>query len=649
MPEHLIALAVGPVQGFIAAARRTRDLWFGSYLLSEIAKAMALCLREHGADLIFPAPKSDLEPESPLDGPRASSKSTSKLPKSDLEPESALDVGNKILARARHGDPAKLAEYAKTAGQERWRELAEEALAALRTPGWDSIPANTLRGDLWEQQIGDVLELFAAWVEIGEDGYGPARRRVDRLLAARKSTRDFKPAAPGFGVGNLGFGLPKSSLDGARETVLGKAVFKDKRLQRRLGLGKNEQLDCPALVKRMGAMALQREQGGEGDGRGMRRRREQFAPVSRIALEAWLEGGKKPVPADELKEFKRQYAALVEDGLVTRVEPERYAKLPYDGSLLFPARLGALSRDLDEAEKARYNGVLAAMKILRAKLAETYGEPTPYFAVLQADGDFMGQFISEHDEEPVHIALTKALTGFAEQARRLIENDVHRGACVYAGGDDVLALLPLHAAVACARALRDAFTALVREVLEREFGSLGDTPPTLSVGLGLGHVMTPFACLLDLARRAERLAKQGPDGTPKAQRRNALAIIVGVRSGTEIEARGRWDGGMDKRLEQWTELYRADKLPDKAAFDLLAAVRQMQWTENLDRQKRQEILKQEVERVLKKKRAVGGTQEVDKKTVLEPILGAIDQAGVDEVLLELRVARWLAQKTEDLR
>ncbi len=48
MKSHLIALSIGPVQDFIAAARRTRDLWFGSHMLSEIAKAAALAV--HNAE-----------------------------------------------------------------------------------------------------------------------------------------------------------------------------------------------------------------------------------------------------------------------------------------------------------------------------------------------------------------------------------------------------------------------------------------------------------------------------------------------------------------------------------------------------------------------------------------------------------------------
>lgn len=55
MTEYVVILAVGPVQSMIAAARKSRDLWSGSALLSELAKACALSLKENNAELIFPA------------------------------------------------------------------------------------------------------------------------------------------------------------------------------------------------------------------------------------------------------------------------------------------------------------------------------------------------------------------------------------------------------------------------------------------------------------------------------------------------------------------------------------------------------------------------------------------------------------------
>ena len=60
---HLMIFHIGPVQEFIASARRSRDLWFGSWLLSELSKAAALeIVQQNGDDLerslIFPAPDS---------------------------------------------------------------------------------------------------------------------------------------------------------------------------------------------------------------------------------------------------------------------------------------------------------------------------------------------------------------------------------------------------------------------------------------------------------------------------------------------------------------------------------------------------------------------------------------------------------------
>jgi len=63
---YLMALSVGPVQEFIATARRTRDLWFGSTLLSEISKSVASSLQgTQGVTLIFPSPQNagDLHPD----------------------------------------------------------------------------------------------------------------------------------------------------------------------------------------------------------------------------------------------------------------------------------------------------------------------------------------------------------------------------------------------------------------------------------------------------------------------------------------------------------------------------------------------------------------------------------------------------------
>ncbi len=54
---YLFLASIGPVQSFIASGRRTRDLWFGSTLLSELSKTAARTIARNGNNiLIFPAP-----------------------------------------------------------------------------------------------------------------------------------------------------------------------------------------------------------------------------------------------------------------------------------------------------------------------------------------------------------------------------------------------------------------------------------------------------------------------------------------------------------------------------------------------------------------------------------------------------------------
>ncbi len=55
--SHLLAISVGPAQEFIAA-RRTRDLWFGSYVLAEISRAAAKEVEHKAARSSSPGPRT---------------------------------------------------------------------------------------------------------------------------------------------------------------------------------------------------------------------------------------------------------------------------------------------------------------------------------------------------------------------------------------------------------------------------------------------------------------------------------------------------------------------------------------------------------------------------------------------------------------
>lgn len=270
MTQYVLTLSIGPVQGFIASARRSRDLWSGSWLLSEMAKAAAKSLFEVGAQMVFPfvdeATKDRLEPCDRMDD--------------------NFSVGNKIQVQVDAVDDAAvrgLVVQAKAAAQSRFETIARQARQDLNA---------ALRDEIWQMQLNDYLEIQAAWAKITEKGYSDASQRAASALATRKATRDFTPvhAADAW---DKRFMLPKSSLDGARETVLLEKANGDADLsdvaRRKLGLSLSEQLDCVGIMKRLGGNS------------------EQFTPVTRVAADAWLQG----LPENELSQLCDAYEPLI--------------------------------------------------------------------------------------------------------------------------------------------------------------------------------------------------------------------------------------------------------------------------------------------------------------------------------------------------
>lgn len=511
MTAHLLLFTIGPVQDFIAQARRTRDLWHGSHLLSELGRAAARALVEAGAGLVFPALERGAAELVPCFAP---------LRANGAPP---LNIANRLLAELPDGaDPEAVAKGVRAAVQRCWRyEIAapvKEACARLLADGI---------GDVWDEQIDTFLEIAAAWAPLG--AYAEARRELDRAIAARKHLRDFAPWR------RLRGGVPKSSLDGARETVLERPERRDAKLVKKYRITGGEQLDAVGLVKRAGGdPKLTDDEDREAH-------EIQFAPVVNVALASWATLAAREAPAL----FASLTSACKARGLprVRRQIPCAEA-FPFDATIFLRSRWASVfeERGLGTARDAEQWGQAHVAPLL-GKLSD----PCPYVACLVADGDHMGRAIERLPDARAHRGFSRALSGFAGEARRIVEQE-HLGSLVYAGGDDVLAFLPLPEALACAGALRQGFARVMAavcpalETAER---------PTLSVGLGVGHVMESMGELLALGRAAEAEAKGG-ELVGKRLDRNALAIVVDKRSGGRISWRARWtewNGDPAARLE----------------------------------------------------------------------------------------------------
>lgn len=486
---HLMAVSVGPVQEFIAAARRTRDLWFGSTLLSEVSKSVASMLQGiQGVTLIFPSPQQP----------------------SDLLPDSSFNVSNILLARLDEPiNPVALWPILKSAAEDRWRTLADEAIEDLK-PCW-------LVKARWDKQIEGVVEFYAAWLPLETpEEYKKTRSALMRLLAGRKACRDFDPWLGEAGV-------PKSSLDGARETILSELPPNESALRAsRIKLGTGEQLDAVGLVKRLGGT------------------RKQYPSVSRIAGDPWLRGLRQ----SDREKLAAECGRLAGRGLVrlNSIRFPQYSGFPYEGAGVYLNHVDEVVEGAPEGARA---GLVRGLTSLLKSMYKRYGEPQPYLALLAADGDKMGKALSRIEKVEDHQKFSMVLSQFAASAGSIIRN--HSGALIYSGGDDVLAFVPVDRAVACAKAL------------QMEFAKCPNGP-TLSVGIAIGHMMEPLDILLSHARSAEKDSKT-PD-------RNGLAVVIHPRSGNPVSFRAQWDTNPDETLAILTRYFLEDCIPDKAAFEL---------------------------------------------------------------------------------
>lgn len=211
---YLLAIAIGPVQEFIAAARRTADLKAGSEMLAEVAQAIVQYLEQaHNAEIIFPASGQRSAP-------------------------------NKLLCTVR-GEPHKIAADAKEQALKYLREQWETAYDQM-----DPAVHPLIDKEIVNWQLKNFLEFYAAWVPL-EDDYAGARARLERILAGRKALRDFKQPYkyPQH---------PKSPLDPAMDSAFcteahGSGFSAPEAAQNdpKLRLKPRETLDAISLIKRV--------------------------------------------------------------------------------------------------------------------------------------------------------------------------------------------------------------------------------------------------------------------------------------------------------------------------------------------------------------------------------------------------------------
>jgi CRISPR-associated protein Cmr2 len=634
-PAFLV-FSIGPVQEFIAAARRTQDLWMGSWILSYLSwKAMESLADEFGPDVIvFPSLRGQPLCDHWLH--KAYGLSCQPTPEDLGRPT----FPNRFLALLPAEEASQAVRKAEEAVREEWKRLAQEVYNALTS----ILPADGQTKGLWDNQIQGLLEIY--WVVFpwpaGDQSPGTAQAKAgkelyeqlckppededegedwqfhriyqtlqksgqydpnwgtvyslfydlaDRAFNARKNLRNFGQAEEtGDKCTQCGqrAALRSNNLD-SRDfwTQVAEKLRNQKRYE--IKPEGKERLCAVCTVKRF----VQREFGLRG---GFPSTSEiAAAPFKKRVLEALQKGSQAVRQAleDFLNIAHPQLATVAQGAMpyleaqtqsLTGAEAELAKKLlKIDGEWLHVESW--TKEHLKEAGATSNPGdIRKAIETLQALYQAVGARPSKYYALLYMDGDQMGRWLSGTHEglatfgdtwhpevreklgnnpdwqdiaqlqrvitPAVHAAISQALGRFA---LRLVPHIVERrypGRLIYAGGDDVLALVPLEEALAVARELRAAFSGHVRFVNGELQVCLGDLvtgyveweedvfltmgpKATASIGLVFAHHLQPLDLVLGAARRAEHAAKH-------QYGRNALAVEVLKRSGETVSVGAKW-------------------------------------------------------------------------------------------------------------
>ncbi|TQN28628.1 CRISPR-associated protein Cmr2 [Haloactinospora alba] len=501
--RDLVLLNLSGVQRFITESRTTADLYSGSRIVMSLAGKAAEEFRGSPRnELIFPSPPSDGSPVV-MDG-----------------------MSNRVVALVPAGEGASIAAAAAHSTDQLWRAWVREVFG--------------------ERELGSVPEWpRLSWVCVPPQpgGYPRQWEIAQQRLAGRKNVNDFSPfQAKRQGVCALSPHWPASPHMPRHRTV------------------EADQLSVPNWVKR----CWPRLEGGKLG----------FPPTNAFSSSRFRAEVLRRWDDSRVREAVRELRDAAR-----KVDPDPSNDTPVPGIpepdtdqgrtagtwlrsqagiWVYPEtwHLHGLRRKHGEKHgnplDDGFTDAVQQGRAAAAHLTELLGHhrkggsgetlppspPCAYLAVLVQDLDSMGRYLSGHPLDPSmdrpqvsaaqHRLVSQRLQALAARQRAAVEDPDVRGRVVYAGGDDLLALLPADTALHAARRCHDEVP--------------GDLP-TPSTALLFFHHAVPLQLALRRAREGLTAAKDA------RELKHGLSVEYLRSSSASDRHVGRWEDGPTSSLE----------------------------------------------------------------------------------------------------
>ncbi|MBN1928136.1 MAG: type III-B CRISPR-associated protein Cas10/Cmr2 [Chlorobiaceae bacterium] len=458
--QYLFLFTIGPVQGFIEQARKTRDLFAGSQILSVLTDAAMNKVAEINGTNSFVFPHKG---------------STSKP--------------NRFLAIVSTDDIQAFGDAIEAAVRTKWARLATESFHSAGLPESLPILDEALIADLSKhscleliarqssiaaRQIAEFPDVYWAAIEYDGTDYVSKSSKLEQLLAGVKNVRMFCQL-------NEEEGSRKCALDGQRTALFYRSGIDKNGKERKPNYLSNESDSIKGTLldpgEALSAVSLVK--------RYYRKDERGFPSTAEIAMMDRCYNNEKSWEDTCKKYFDCEvdYQLFYKENLTKKSLEKQGIKTITDA-------------DLD--------------KISNDFCALTGNNPTKYYALLLFDGDDFGELWSGvrlHKGANLmdfQRKLAEQLHNYAAKARCCL--DKPKGQAVYTGGDDFLGFVNLNFLFKVLAELRQTFDEIVSEPLRDEL--MEGKRITFTAGVAIAHYKTPLGEVLKKASAVEKRAKE---------------------------------------------------------------------------------------------------------------------------------------------
>jgi CRISPR-associated protein Cmr2 len=365
---------------------------------------------------------------------------------------------------------------------------------------------------IWHRQVKSFWEI--SWV-IGEDS---------NLLDRRKNWRSHIVCSEGGDKCTL---LPYlQELSGGFRSSHKQKTFWEK-VRRSFGeveIGEHERLSAIGLIKRMFPLYTK-----EAIGWQFPKQAIYFPSTHEFALRAWRQEAERIADDEEDKQKADKVTSLIRS-FEDEALKAGFPLLTYDNYPLTKwSKWRSFRREAFElafTQTQQTPQVTEQMVSIIQKINQTIGfQKEPYYAILLMDGDRLGDML-QNDQLGADRGkkISQALAAFTQQVAPIVEERL--GSVIYAGGDDVLALLPIDRAIDAAFRLRQEY--------ENAFATFSGKP-TISAAVMFVHIRAPLKQVL------QRVHSLLDDVAKTETGRNSFAMATWKGSGEDEKWSAPWD------------------------------------------------------------------------------------------------------------